>query len=115
MLFILPWIKIGGNPLIRVDILGREFYLMGIHFTPQDFHLFVVAMLTMVVFIALFTVVFGRLFCGWVCPQTIFMEMVFRQIEYLVEGDANAQRKLNAQSWTPEKFVKKSLNKGFLS
>lgn len=107
VLFIIPWIKIGGSPLIRIDILGRDFYLFGMHFTPQDFHLFVVAMLTLVVFIALFTVVFGRLFCGWVCPQTIFMEMVFRKIEYWIEGDANAQRKLEASPWTPEKIRKR--------
>jgi cytochrome c oxidase accessory protein FixG len=107
VLFGLPFLKINGNPFIRMDILGREFYLFGMHFTPQDFHLFVVAMLTMVVFIALFTVVFGRLFCGWVCPQTIFMEMVFRKIEYWVEGDANAQRRLNKAPWTPEKIRKK--------
>lgn len=109
VLFGLPFVKINGNPLIRLDILGRDFYLFGMHFTPQDFHLFVVAMLTLVVFIALFTVVFGRLFCGWVCPQTIFMEMVFRKIEYWIEGDASAQRRLNNGPWTPEKIRKKTL------
>ncbi|MGH1438137.1 MAG: cytochrome c oxidase accessory protein CcoG [Lewinella sp.] len=107
VLFALPFVKINGNPLIRLDILGRDFYLFGMHFTPQDFHLFVVAMLTLVVFIALFTVVFGRLFCGWVCPQTIFMEMVFRKIEYWVEGDSSAQKRLNKAPWTPEKIRKK--------
>jgi len=109
VLFGLPFVNINGNPLIRLDILGRDFYLFGMHFTPQDFHLFVVAMLTLVVFIALFTVVFGRLFCGWVCPQTIFMEMVFRKIEYWIEGDSNAQRRLNSSSWTPEKIRKKAI------
>ncbi|PSR12498.1 MAG: cytochrome c oxidase accessory protein CcoG [Bacteroidetes bacterium] len=109
VLFGLPWVKINGNPLIRLDIISRDFYLFGLHFTPQDFYLAVVAMLTLVVFIALFTVVFGRLFCGWVCPQTIFMEMVFRKIEYWIEGDANAQRKLAAPPWTPEKIRKKTI------
>ncbi|WP_367389560.1 cytochrome c oxidase accessory protein CcoG [Lewinella sp. LCG006] len=109
VLFGLPFVKINGNPLIRLDILGRDFYLFGMHFTPQDFYLFVVAMLTLVVFIALFTVVFGRLFCGWVCPQTIFMEMVFRKIEYWIEGDASAQRRLNNAPWTAEKIRKKTL------
>lgn len=109
VLFGLPFVRINGNPFIRLDILGRDFYLFGMHFTPQDFHLFVVAMLTLVVFIALFTVVFGRLFCGWVCPQTIFMEMVFRKIEYWIEGDASAQRRLNKAPWTGEKIRKKVL------
>ena len=90
------------------NVLERRFILFGISFMPQDFHLFVLAMLTLIVFIVLFTVVFGRLFCGWVCPQTIFMEMVFRKIEYWIEGDANAQRRLNASPWTREKVIKKA-------
>lgn len=109
LMFAAPFIKINGSPLIRIDILGREFYLFGMHFTPQDFYLFVLSMITMVVFIALFTVVFGRLFCGWVCPQTIFMEMVFRKIEYWIEGDASAQKRLNKAPWNAEKIRKKGL------
>jgi len=54
-------------------------------------------------------VLFGRLFCGWVCPQTIFMEMVFRRIEYWIEGDFRAQKKLNAQEWNQEKVLKKTI------
>ena len=107
VLFGLPWLQLNGNPFIRLDIMARDFYLFGIHFAPQDLHLFVLVMLTAMVFIALFTVVFGRLFCGWVCPQTIFMEMVFRKIEYWVEGDANAQRRLNKAPWTGTKIRKK--------
>ena len=104
-----PFIKVNGDPLMLFNVLERRFILFGINFAPQDFHLFVLAMLTMIVFITLFTVVFGRLFCGWVCPQTIFMEGVFRKIEYLIEGDANAQRRLNNGPWTREKTAKKIL------
>lgn len=106
-LFGMPFIKVNGEPLLLFNILERKFILFGIQFMPQDFHLFVLAMLTLVVFIVLFTVVWGRLFCGWVCPQTIFMEMVFRKIEYAIEGDANAQRRLNNAPWTTEKAIKK--------
>ena len=106
-LFGIPWIKVNGHPLFLFNILERKFILFGVTFMPQDFHLFVLAMLTMLVFIILFTVVFGRLFCGWVCPQTIFMEMVFRKIEYAIEGDAPAQRRLNKAPWTGEKIRKK--------
>lgn len=112
VLFVLPWIKYNGEPLVLLNVLERRFIIFGFHFAPQDFHLFVLAMLTMIVFIALFTAVFGRLFCGWVCPQTIFMEMVFRKIEYLIEGDANAQRRLNKGPWTQEKLFKKALKQG---
>jgi len=62
-----------------------------------------------VVFITLFTVAFGRIFCGWICPQTIFMEMVFRRIEYWIEGDRGKQIKLNKQPWNSEKIRKKGL------
>ncbi|HMQ48676.1 MAG TPA: cytochrome c oxidase accessory protein CcoG [Saprospiraceae bacterium] len=106
-LFGMPFLKVNGEPLLLFNVLERRFILFGIHFAPQDFHLFVLAMLTFMVFIVLFTVVWGRLFCGWVCPQTIFMEMVFRKIEYWIEGDANAQRKLNQSPWTSEKIIKK--------
>ncbi len=107
ILFGLPFIKVNGEPLILFNILERNFIIFGLHFTPQDFHLFVFAMLTFIVFIVLFTVIFGRLFCGWVCPQTIFMEMVFRKIEYWIEGDANAQKRLNKAPWTKDKIIKK--------
>lgn len=107
ILFGLPWIKVNGLPLVLLNVLERRFIIFGLHFTPQDFHLFVLAMIIFIVFIALFTVVFGRIFCGWVCPQTIFMEMVFRKIEYWIEGDANAQRRLNKAPWTSQKVIKK--------
>lgn len=107
ILFGLPWIKVGGEPIILLNVLERHFILFGLSFTPQDFHLFAILMITGVVFVILFTVIFGRLFCGWVCPQTIFMEMVFRKIEYWIEGDANAQRKLNDAPWDATKIRKK--------
>ncbi len=108
VLFGLPFIKMNGEPLVLFNVLERNFIIFGIHFSPQDFHLFVFAMLTFIVFIILFTVIYGRLFCGWVCPQTIFMEMVFRKIEYWIEGDANAQRRLDNAPWTTDKILKKA-------
>ena len=106
-LFAAPFIKIDGHPFMMFNFMQRNFILFGLHFGPQDFHLFFLAMITIIVFIVLFTAVFGRVFCGWACPQTIFMEMVFRKIEYWIEGDANQQRKLKAAPWTAGKFFKK--------
>ncbi|MEZ4891871.1 MAG: 4Fe-4S binding protein [Saprospiraceae bacterium] len=105
----LPFIKVNGEQILLFNLLERKFVLFGLLFTPQDFHLFVLAMLTFIVFIILFTVVYGRLFCGWVCPQTVFMEMFFRKIEYWIEGDAGEQRKLDQGPWTKEKIRKKAL------
>jgi cytochrome c oxidase accessory protein FixG len=105
----LPFIKIDGEQFLQFNVLERRFMLFGLLFTPHDFHLFALAMITFIVFIILFTVVYGRLFCGWVCPQTVFMEMFFRRIEYWIEGDSNEQRKLDKAPWTPEKIRKKVL------
>ncbi|MGZ4047803.1 MAG: cytochrome c oxidase accessory protein CcoG [Bacteroidia bacterium] len=106
--FSLPFIKVGGEPLFLADIPERKFILFGAIFWPQDLFLFVLGMLTFIVFIVLFTVIFGRVFCGWACPQTIFMEMVFRKIEYWIEGDAAHQKVLNKKKWDTEKIIKKS-------
>lgn len=108
----LPFIKVDGEQILLFNVMERKFVLFGLLFTPQDFHLFVLAMLTFIVFIILFTVVYGRLFCGWVCPQTVFMEMFFRKIEYWIEGDAGEQRKLDQSPWTREKVRKKALKHG---
>lgn len=107
-LFVGPFIRIGGEPLLMINILERRFVLFGQTFWPQDIHLFVLAFITLIIFIALFTVVFGRLFCGWVCPQTIFMELVFRRIEYWIEGDRNHQMALNKAPWNASKIAKKT-------
>lgn len=104
-----PFIKVNGHQFLLFDFPNRHFILFGVPFGPHDFHLFVLAMISLIVFIVLFTVIFGRIFCGWACPQTIFMEMVFRKIEYWIEGDANEQRKLKAAPWTANKIFKKSL------
>lgn len=108
-LVIVPFIKVNGHQFLLFDFLNRNFILFGIPFGPHDFHLFVLAMIAIIVFIILFTVVFGRIFCGWACPQTIFMEMVFRKIEYWIEGDAKDQRKLDAAPWSSSKLFKKGI------
>lgn len=108
-LLLSPFIKVNGNQFLMFNVLERRFNIFGFPFWPQDFHLFVISMLIGVVFITLFTVAFGRIFCGWICPQTIFMEMVFRRIEYWIEGDRNKQRKLDRQKWDAEKIRKKGL------
>lgn len=108
-LFAAPHIKIDGEPLLLFNILERKFIIFGKIFWPQDFHIFALSMIGAVVFISLFTVVFGRLFCGWACPQTIFMEMIFRRIEYVIEGDWTKQKKLNKAPWDGKKTFKKVL------
>lgn len=109
ILFGLPWIEVDGHPFMLFDVLNRKFIIFGQIFWPADFLLFVFAMLIGIIFIAVFTVAFGRLFCGWVCPQTIFMEHVFRRIEYWIEGDRRQQLKLKQMPWNAEKIRKKGI------
>nr|WP_294923133.1 cytochrome c oxidase accessory protein CcoG [uncultured Flavobacterium sp.] len=108
-----PFIKINGNQFMMFNILERRFNIFGFPFWPQDLYLFVISMLVGVVFVILFTVVFGRIFCGWICPQTIFLEMVFRRIEYWIDGDRGAQTRLARQEWNADK-IRKRLLKWFL-
>lgn len=108
-LILAPFIKINGNQFLLFNVIERRFNIFGFPFWPQDFYLFVLSMLIGVIFIAFFTVAFGRIFCGWICPQTIFMEMVFRRIEYLIEGDRGKQMRLAKQPWNAEKIRKKGL------
>ena len=107
-LFAAPYIYIGDNPLFLFNILERKFILFGKIFWPQDTHIFAIGTTVFVLFVTLFTVIFGRLFCGWVCPQTIFMEMVFRRIEYWIEGDWKEQEKLDKSPWNGDKIRKKT-------
>ncbi|RAI86052.1 cytochrome c oxidase accessory protein CcoG [Algoriphagus yeomjeoni] len=109
ILFAGPFIKVDGRPWLLFNIFERKFIIFGAVFWPQDTYLLIFLLLIFFVFVILFTVAFGRVWCGWACPQTLFMEMVFRKIEYLIEGDANQQRALNAQPWNQEKIVKKSI------
>lgn len=109
LLFSGPFLRIDGKPVLLLNILERKFIIFGQVFWPQDFYIFVLVMLAGILFVVLFTVVFGRLFCGWVCPQTIFMEMVFRKIEYWIEGDFKQQQRLNKQKWDGEKIRKKTI------
>jgi cytochrome c oxidase accessory protein FixG len=104
-----PWLHFQGHPLFLFNVIERKFILFGIPFWPQDLYLIALGLLTFIVFIIAFTAVFGRVFCGWACPQTIFMEMVFRKIETWIEGSPAQQKKLNEQAWDAEKLWKKGL------
>jgi len=109
ILFAAPFVKIDGNQFLLFNVIDRKFNIFGQPFWPQDFYLLVLSLLVSIVFIILFTVIFGRIFCGWMCPQTIFMEMVFRKIEYLIDGDRQKQIKLANQDWNAEKIGKRTL------
>jgi cytochrome c oxidase accessory protein FixG len=109
IMFAGPLITIHGNPLLMMNVVERKFVVFGQIFWPQDMIIFALALLLCAVSIVVFTTAFGRLWCGWACPQTVMMEMVFRKIEYAIEGDASRQRELNRAPWTGHKIFKKTL------
>jgi cytochrome c oxidase accessory protein FixG len=107
ILFAGPFIRIDGNPYFLINIVERKFSIFGQLFWPSDFVIFAIASLLFITSIMVFTTAFGRLWCGWTCPQTLLMEMVFRKIEYAIEGDSVAQRALAAAPWTGKKIAKR--------
>ncbi|MGC9940832.1 MAG: cytochrome c oxidase accessory protein CcoG [Verrucomicrobiota bacterium] len=112
LLFIMfagPFITINGNPLLLMDVVDRKFVVLGRIFWPQDMIIFAIAILLFFTGVVIFTAVFGRVWCGWACPQTVMMEMVFRKIEYFIEGDAHQQRALNLAPWDAGKAAGKIL------
>jgi cytochrome c oxidase accessory protein FixG len=110
--YVAPFLKINGDPLIFLNFLERKFVLFGNTFYPQDFHLLVLSVIALIVFVVLFTVIYGRIFCGWVCPQTVFLEFLYRPIEFLIDGNPEQQRKLAEQETDVIKVLKRILKHG---
>ncbi|MBF9141612.1 cytochrome c oxidase accessory protein CcoG [Hymenobacter properus] len=108
LLFAGPWLRINDLPVLLLNLPARKFIIFGQIFWPQDFFILLLGSLTFLVFIIVFTVVYGRVFCGWVCPQTIFLEMVFRRIEYWLEGDAPQQKALDRRALDWDKLWRKT-------
>ena len=108
IMFVGPFVRVNGNPLLLLNFIERRFVILGQIFWPQDMIISAVTLLIFFMGIFVFTAAFGRLWCGWTCPQTVLMEMVFRKIEYLIEGDAPAQRIMAKAPWTAWKITKKA-------
>lgn len=110
--FIAPWTKVGGHQTILMDLTDRKFILFGWIFWPQDTLIFWFFLVGTVMAIFLITALWGRLWCGWACPQTVFLEHVFRRIETWIEGNAAQRRRLDKGPWNGAKFRKKFLKYG---
>jgi cytochrome c oxidase accessory protein FixG len=108
-LFLAPFVRIGGLPVMQLDILHRRFVILGVLFRPQDFYIAVLLALTVLVTLVLSTVVVGRIWCGWLCPQTVFMEMLFRRLEYLIDGSAEQQLRREKRGWTPGRALRRGI------
>ena len=107
-----PFVTVGGQPLMMLNVIERRFVLLGIVFPPQDLYLVVLIALSALVTLVLVTVVAGRIWCGWLCPQTVFLEMVFRRLEYLIDGSAEQQLRRNRGPWTADRVRRTILKQG---
>lgn len=106
---VLPWVEVGGHPAVLIDIPERRFYLFGNTYNAQDFYLAFFFLTGIGFTLIVVSALWGRLWCGWACPQTVFLEGVFRRIERIIEGPAQTRRALALGPWTFEKIWKKSL------
>lgn len=106
-LFAAPHVRISGHPLMLLNLLERKFIILGIPFHPQDLHLLLLSGLFVVISVILATAIVGRVWCGWACPQTIFLEFIFRRIEYLIEGSALQQLRNDQAPMSTPKLVRK--------
>ena len=103
---VLPYLKIGGKPAILLDVVNRRFILFGATFLPTDTMLLMLLLVGLFVGIFLLTAIYGRIWCGWACPQTVYMEFLYRPIERLIEGGPRAQRDLDARRLAPRRLLK---------
>lgn len=106
---ILPWIKIGGQPVLLLDFVGGRFSVFGLNFWSHDAPKFFFIFAGAAIALAFVTAVWGRVWCGWACPQTVFVDGVFRKIERFIEGDAVRRRRLDAGPMSEEKIFKKTV------
>jgi len=103
----LPWLPIGGHPAVFLDIQHRAFYFFGLSFNAQDVWMlfFLISGLGFALFVL--TTVLGRVWCGYTCPQTVFLEAFFRRFERWIEGPRNARLRRNKGPWNRDKLVRK--------
>jgi cytochrome c oxidase accessory protein FixG len=101
----LPFIKNGQHPAIHLDIEGRRFYLAGQAFNAQDTWLLIFLVVGFAFLLLFITSWAGRVWCGWACPQTVFLEGIYRPIERLIEGPASQRRRLRQAGWTARRVA----------
>jgi len=108
-LFVVPWITFRGHPLFLIDLPARQVFLFGAIFTPSDTIFLVLLLLFLAFSLFFFTAVFGRIWCGYACPQTVFLESWIRPLELWIEGDRTQRKRRDAQGWSWDRAWRKGL------
>jgi len=103
----IPYIKVNGKPLMLLDIANRHFVLFGKTFLSTDTFLLMLFVVAVLITIFLLTAILGRVWCGWACPQTVYMELLYRPLERLIEGSRQRQLKLDREGPDWRRLVKK--------
>lgn len=108
ILFVTPWLRIGGHPALMVDLPARRVYALGAMYTARDTLLLLLILLFLAFALFFFTSLFGRLWCGYACPQTVFLEEWIRPLEHWIEGSRGLQMKLDKGPWNLDRAWRKS-------
>jgi cytochrome c oxidase accessory protein FixG len=106
---LLPWIPINGSPAVFLDVENRMFHLFGLTLLPQDLWVMFFAISGLGFALFFITSLWGRIWCGWACPYTVFIDHIFRRIERWIEGDSHSRRQLDAAPWSRNKLAKRLL------
>ena len=106
LFFLTPWVRIGGEPALLLDVVHRRFAILGQVFYATDTVLLMLFGIALAFGVIWVTALFGRVWCGWACPQTVYMEFVFRPIDRLIEGNERERRKLAEREWDGDKVMR---------
>ena len=102
---LLPWIRINGYPAVFLDVMNLRFHFFGLTLASQDLWVGFFIITGLGFFLFYISALFGRIWCGWACPQTVFLEHVFRRVERWIEGDATKRKRLDAAPWMGHKIM----------
>ena len=103
-----PWLRWNGNPLILADWPGRKLVLLGWNFWAKDIPMFLPLLFAFILLVFLATARYGRIWCGWACPQTVFLQFAFAPIERFFEGKAARRRERDAGPWSMDRLWRKA-------
>ncbi len=105
----LPWLRVHGEPVLLMDVVHLQFTIFGVLFQSDDVLVLFLGLAIIGFGVAMITALYGRIWCGWACPQTVFIDVIYRRIERWIEGNSHSQKLLDKAPWTLNKLLKKGV------